>query len=106
MVCAQKLYRARYRYLEYVKCRAADFGSGDWRSCVPRGMSADKLRECAEGEQGRKLLAQSFERAEAMEIRGSPTWLVNGRHKFNGIDEKVIRENFCTHNPKFWGCRK
>jgi hypothetical protein len=32
--------------------------------------------------------------------------VVNGRHKFNGIDAKVIVEKFCEHNKEFWGCRE
>jgi len=98
MVCAQKLYRSGYRFLEYVKCRAADYRSEQWRSCVPDAMSVARIRECAEGDEGRALLEQSFDRAAAMGIRGSPTFVVNDRFEIDARGAAELVEAFCEHN--------
>jgi 2-hydroxychromene-2-carboxylate isomerase len=98
MVCAQKLYRAKYKFMDYVKCRAADYESTDWQSCVPKGMNADEIRACAEGDQGRDLLRQSFGVAAAMGIRGSPTWILNNRFEVEARSAAGLTEAFCEHN--------
>jgi hypothetical protein len=61
---------------------------------------------CFTGGEGKELLRADIKIADGLEIRASPSWLVNGRHKFNGIDAGVIVENFCKHNAEFWGCRE
>jgi protein-disulfide isomerase len=99
MVCAQKLYPERYAFMGYAVCRAGDYRSGDWERCVQRGMSAARLRKCAEGPEGRALLRESFELADAMEVSGSPTSLVNNRHELPGRSAARIAEAWCRHNP-------
>lgn len=105
MACAQQLYPNGYRFMQYVKCRAADYESEDWESCVPRGLSAQKIRECAEGRKGRELLAQSFDRARGMGIRGSPTWIVNDRYEVEARSAAELVEAFCGHN-RLKACKK
>jgi 2-hydroxychromene-2-carboxylate isomerase len=100
MVCAQQLYRSRFKYLEYVACRAEEFRSTDWEKCVPKGMSVGKLRKCAEGDEGRELLAESFELADALGIRGSPTWIVNDRYEVDARSAAELKQQFCFHNQR------
>jgi len=98
MVCAQKLYGAKYNFMEYVRCRAADYESDDWERCLAGGMSATKIRGCAEGEQGRALLEQSFAEAAAMGVRGSPTWIVSNRIEVDARSAAELKQVFCEHN--------
>jgi 2-hydroxychromene-2-carboxylate isomerase len=98
LVCAQELYRARYRYLEYARCRAQDARSTDWEACLPKGTSAEKIRACAAGERGRALLEASFAQAEAMGVRGSPTWIVNNRFEAGVGSAADLRRALCEHN--------
>ncbi len=98
MVCAQKLYGKKYRFMEYVVCRAKTFDSPAWEPCLPKWMNKKRLLRCAEGEEGKKLLKESFALAELLGIEGSPTWLLNNRLPMKGRTEQTIKENFCEHN--------
>jgi hypothetical protein len=99
MICAQKLYPERYAFMGYVTCRAADYRSPDWERCVQQGQSAARIRKCAEGPEGQKLLAESFRLADALDVTGSPSWIVNNRHEMQGRDAALIAALFCERNP-------
>jgi len=98
MVCAQDLYPERYRFMDYVNCRAEAYVSKDWEACVPKGMSARKIEKCATGERGAKLLAESFELSDATGLVASPTWLLNDKFEMEGRTAKAILEAFCERN--------
>jgi hypothetical protein len=98
MICAQKLYGKKYRFMEYVVCRAKSFDSPAWEQCLPKWMNKKRLLRCAEGDEGKKLLKKSFKLAEFLGIQGSPTWLLNNRLSMDGRTEEAIKENFCRHN--------
>ena len=98
IACAQKLYEKGYRFMEYAVCRArAEVGS-DWRACVAKGMSAKAIAKCAEGEEGRELVAQSFDRAAAVGVEASPTWLLNDKLEMDGRTGEEIRAAYCAAN--------
>jgi 2-hydroxychromene-2-carboxylate isomerase len=105
MACAQSLYRSRYKYMGYVACRAADYESPDWESCVPKGMSADKLRKCAEGEKGRKLIEQSFALARSVGALGSPTFILSNNREIDARTAAELFEAFCAANDRK-ACKK
>jgi hypothetical protein len=105
MICAQKLYGKKYRFMEYVLCRAKTFDSPAWEQCVPKWMNKKRLLRCAEGTEGKKLLKGSFELADLLGIEGSPTWLLNNRLSMEGRTEQAIKENFCAHNDSN-ACKK
>ena len=54
----------------------------------------------------REAVELYLENAKDLGIGASPTWIVNNRHKFSGIDPETIRKNFCQHNPKTPNCDK
>jgi hypothetical protein len=105
MICAQKLYARKYRFMEYVKCRTDTFDSPAWEPCVPKGMDKKLLERCAEGRQGFELLKKSFELSNRLGIRGSPSWLLNNRLAMEGRTAKEIIEGFCEHNDEA-ACKK
>jgi hypothetical protein len=98
IACAQKAYGKGYRFMEYAVCRArAEVGS-DWRACVPKGMSAKEIARCADGMEGRELLAASFDRAAAAGVEASPTWLLNEKLEMDGRTAEEIRTAYCAAN--------
>jgi hypothetical protein len=99
MICAERLYPERYAFMGYVTCRAADHRSTDWERCVQQGQSAERIRKCAEGPEGQKLLAESFRLADALEVTGSPTWIANNRLEMQGRSAAQIVAAWCELNP-------
>lgn len=98
MICAQSLYAEKYLFMDYVSCRAKDYHSEDWKACLPRGMSAKKLEACATSKKGRDLLAASFELADKLGLRGSPSWILNGRYNMEGRTTEAMVRSFCEKN--------
>jgi hypothetical protein len=98
MICAEELYGKDYKFMEYVLCRAKDSQSPAWEPCLPKGMKAKKIRACAEGKRGKALLTKSFELADALGIRGSPTWILNNRLPMDGRTLEPLVEAFCKQN--------
>jgi glutaredoxin len=105
LACAQKLYPERYRFMEYAVCRAAAGSRDDWRSCVPKGMSAKAIARCAGGDAGRALVAQSFAAARLAGLEASPSFLLNGKFAMGGREAEEIRAAFCARNAAAAGCR-
>ncbi len=103
-VCAMKHYDKDRKYLDYVWCRNKDYKSANWEACTgSNGIDAAVIRKCFEGKEGKELLAKSFGVSNANGFGASPTWLVNGKFKFSGIDAETIKTNVCAHN-KMKGC--
>jgi protein-disulfide isomerase-like protein with CxxC motif len=83
----------------YVTCRAAETRTADWERCVPKGLSAARIRKCAEGPEGRRLLAESFRLADDLDVAGSPSWIVNDHYEMQGRDAARIVAAYCERNP-------
>ena len=98
MVCAQELYPEKYRFMEYLKCRAKRYHSSEWEECVPKWMNKAKLKKCAEGERGHKLLLKSFELAGDVLFTGSPSWMLNNHMEIEGRSAVAILAAFCSQN--------
>lgn len=99
--CVVKKYAAQQRFLEYVWCRNRDLSNPDWRACATpaTGIDPGTIEACANGPEGKRLLEESYRYTRELGIGASPTWLVNGRHMFQGIDADRIRREYCKHNP-------
>ena len=107
-LCAAKHYAKDNKYMEYIWCRNKSIRDTNWEACAgaETGVAAAKIRTCAEGKQGPTLQEEDAKVATALGIGASPTWLVNGRYKFSGVDAETIRKNICEHNPDLTGCDK
>jgi protein-disulfide isomerase len=114
-LCIKKHYRSKSlwpgqtkeRWLEYLWCRAKDPRSTDWQPCATgSGMSANVISQCAAGDEGKRLLEEDLKLAAALNISGSPTWLANNKHIFNGVTAQAIKEKICEHNRGLKGCDK
>jgi hypothetical protein len=104
--CAIEHYKANDKYLDYMLCRAKDLGSSNWESCVggTTGFSKDVIDKCAQGLEGIRLLTASFAFSKAAVVSSSPSWLVNAKFDFTGLDAQKIKTSVCDHNAKLSGC--
>jgi len=98
-ICALEHGKTR-QAMDYIWCRSPDIRSAAWQGCAGEksGIAEDAIAKCSEGSEGKRLLAASFAKAKAAGIGGSPTWLVNGKYQFSGIDPRAIMDNLCKHN--------
>jgi len=106
-LCAAKYHGKNYKYMDYVWCRNEDYKSQDWEPCVKKaGLNLGKIKKCAEGEEGKKLLSDDIKIAKALGIGASPSWLANNKFKFSGLAPDQIKTNFCSYNKGTKGCEK
>ena len=107
MLCAKKLYPKANKWLDYYYCRFTgnDWRSEDWKKCAKGGIDAGAIQKCFDGE-GKSLLEEDIKIAKALDVTGSPTWLANNKHKFQGIASEAIKTSICSHNAGMPGCDK
>ncbi len=135
-LCAIKYYPKNYQWMDYVLCRNHDIRSNSWEECTSarqkncptakaekgkssptltaeqcsaaKKINAKVIRRCFEGSEGKKLLEEDIKTANSLGIGASPTWVVNGKHKFSALDAESIRRNFCDKNDSesLEGCKK
>lgn len=98
MICAQRYYGARYVFLDFITCRQKNFRNPSWEQCVQPPMKVDVIRRCAEGTEGQRLLRQSFELAEELGFKASPTTLLSNRHIITERRPQAIVDAFCARN--------
>lgn len=104
-LCAIKHYGAEYKFMDYILCRNKNIRSADWEACTGKnGIDTAVIKACFEGDEGKQLLDQDIKIADALNISGSPSWIVNGKHKFSGLDAETIRAEVCKHNASLKGC--
>ncbi len=103
--CAAKHYAKDRKYLDYVWCRNKNYKDPAWEGCAggATGIQVDVIKKCFEGPEGKEILAKSFAASAAAGFGASPTWLVNGKYKFSGIDAETVKTHYCAHN-KVKGC--
>jgi hypothetical protein len=105
-LCAQKIYKKKYKFMDYVFCRNKDYRSADWESCAKNGIQAAAIKKCAEGDEGKQLLRESFKKAADLGISGSPSWLLNNKYDMNARNPEAIKKAFCDKNQGVKGCDK
>ncbi len=105
--CVMKYYPDTY--MDYVWCINKDYtkAADIWESCTKNvSMDTEKIKTCFEGDEGKELLRGRIKLSNELGISASPSWLVNNRFKFSGLDPTTIQKNFCQHNPGLAGCDK
>jgi predicted DsbA family dithiol-disulfide isomerase len=105
-LCAIKYYPKNYKYMDYILCRNKNIRSNDWQSCTggKTGIDTKKIEKCFSGDEGKKLLREDIKVAQGLNVRGSPTWYANNKHRFSGIDAETIKNQFCRYNKGLKGC--
>jgi predicted DsbA family dithiol-disulfide isomerase len=99
-VCAISHYPRDFKFMNYIWCRNKDIKSDAWESCTggATGIETKVIKDCSLGEEGKRLLKESFAISKASGINSSPTWLANGKFKFSGLDAQLIKTQVCAHN--------
>ncbi len=90
-------------YMRHIWCRAEAERDDNWEECASKAQ-AKAIRKCLDSGEGKRLLSGDLKIAEKLGISASPTWIANGRYKFNGVTPADIQENFCKHNTGVSGC--
>ena len=103
-LCAIKHYPKNY--MDYILCRNKNIRSAEWKECAKGAIKPDVMEKCFTGGEGVKLHSENIKIANAMGIGGSPTWIINNKHKASGVSAADIQRNLCTHNPDLKGCSK
>jgi predicted DsbA family dithiol-disulfide isomerase len=103
--CAIKHYPKDLKYMDYIWCRNKSIKDSNWQACTggSTGIDTARMQKCFEGDEGKDLIARSFADSKAAGMSASPTWLVNNKFKFSGVDPETIKTNLCAHN-KLPGC--
>ena len=102
-LCARQYFPRDY--LNYVWCRAEDYRNPDWQQCAKGKIKASVIQKCVDSGEGKSLLKKDLQIAKDLDIGASPTWIANGRHKFNGVTARAIQETYCEYNPGLKGCK-
>ncbi len=87
------------KLLKFLACYNKDWRKipEGWENCAKEaGLDEAKLKACKEGEEGKTLLAASYERAQAAQAFGSPTIKVNGEAYKGGRKTDDFLRGFCN----------
>jgi hypothetical protein len=104
-LCVIRHYRDNYQFLDYILCRNKNIRDTNWQACTgENGIDTKMIEDCAVSDEGMKLLREDINIAQELGIRASPTWLVNNRYLFSGIDAETIKVNYCAVNRGLNGC--
>jgi hypothetical protein len=104
--CAIEHYGKGLKYMDYVWCRNKNIRDANWQACTgpSTGIDTNVIAKCADGDEGKKLVARSFADSKTLGIGASPTWLANNKFKFSVVDAQTIKTNLCAHNAGLAGC--
>jgi predicted DsbA family dithiol-disulfide isomerase len=104
-VCAIQHYPKDFKYMDYIWCRNKNIKDKNWQACTggDTGIDTEVIKKCFEGDEGKELLDKSYAYSKSVGMGASPSWLVNGKFKFSGVDAETIKTNICQHN-KLAGC--
>jgi len=97
-LCAARHHGENYLYMDFVACMAADPDGipDNWEKCAKKtGMDRDKIKECAAGGEGKKLLSLSVDHVEKNKIFASPTLLIEGAMFLGAKGKDETRRFIC-----------
>ncbi|GEM_PF-245851 len=109
-LCVKKMVPENYKFMDYIWCRNETIRNQEpdtaWTKCAELvGLESAKVEECFNKE-GKELLKAEAALALSLNISASPTWLVNNKSLFQGIDPAGIQQGICGANPTFEGCKQ
>lgn len=79
-VCAQKYYPQKFS--DYLVCRSKNINSSYWEDCLPK-TGIQKIKECARGPEGVKLLKENISLNNQLQIYSGPAYLLDNREIFS-----------------------
>lgn len=107
-LCAKKTAPSDKDYWTFINCV-----NEKWQEipkhadeCAKKAsLDAAKFKACKDGEEGKKLLSASMEKATAQKATGSPTILLNGERYQGGRQEAAIIQHICNKFGKEKGLK-
>ena len=76
--CISKYYPDKL--WSYLSCRFTDIDSSWWDSCAAKlNIDTDKIKNCAQTEEGKTLLKKFIKLTQELEIVYGPTFLINNQ---------------------------
>lgn len=86
-VCVQKYYPQKF--WDYINCRSQAITSSWWEDCAS-DFDAGKIKTCARGEEGKKLLEDNISLSKELQIMFGPVYLMDNQEIFStrGIPQK------------------
>ena len=86
-VCVQKYYPEKL--WEYLSCRSKNVNSSWWDDCLG-GADIAKVKSCAKGPEGVKLLKENISLSKELQIMFGPAYLLNNQEIFSsqGVSDK------------------
>jgi len=87
-VCVQQYYPRKF--WDYLICRAKDINSSYWEDCLGAGADALKIKSCARGPEGAKLLKENINLNKEIQVLFGPVYLLDNHEIFSsqGVPSK------------------
>lgn len=94
------------RWFDYVACRSLQqVIETDRKACaLSTGVDLKVIYEALKSGEGERLLVEDETLAVQLGLRSVPTWLINNRYIFAGLDYNEIVTRFCRYNPDVKFC--
>ena len=95
--CAMK--HAPAKWYDMMLCQNKNMREVDtnWEACSSTlGINVEAIRTCADGEEGKSLLATSFKKAAEKGARGSPTIMIGGKKHEGGRRAPDLMKAICN----------
>jgi len=88
------------QWFDYVYCRSTKGVKGiSWKDCAEENnIDITAVQQCFDSEEGADLLREDIKIAQSLKFSASPTWLVNNKYRFSGIDAETVKTNLCKYN--------
>jgi len=106
-LCVNKL-GDRDAWLAFLKCQNEDWRKipEGWEKCAETAkVDVKKIKECSDGEEGQKLLRESFQVSQEKRATGSPTIFLGGEPYRGGRSEASFGRAICAkfegNKPKY-----
>jgi len=99
-LCAAK--QSPDKYLDLILCQNRNPRAVDtnWKDCAKEvGIDGDELASCVNGDDGQKLLGESFAMSRARGANGSPTMFLNGQPYQGGRKTRDFLRAICNATP-------
>ncbi len=96
-ICAEKYYPGEY--WDFLSCLNKNYRKipANFEECANEtNVDYGKLKECVEGDEGKKMLKKSFEYSSKKGAKGSPTIFINGKKHTGGRSESQLMRAVCA----------
>jgi len=87
------------KYFDFILCQNKDNKNIDtnWEQCATEnGLNVNKLKDCWQGEEGKKLLTENIKASEENSVTGSPTILINGVNYQGQRTAEAFKQGICS----------